>query len=581
MSNKKTSVGALLLLSAFMLALAVCESATGTTPDEFFKVSFAANGGEPEPEVQLVQKGGLISLPEEMTKSGQKFDSWYKDEDCTELWDFERDVVIEDIILYAKWNPSGSKGGGGGGGGGTPPAPAGSKDITISVTGAPAGYLSPIETSTSFTVQLSGFTDDSDANNVGLQITSIGGLTFSGHNTTGNASSGTKSFTVTVTYSTITQSFSNPAQTITISGLTNLPAGYATESKTTTVNVYDGQAAYPGSTYDRRIPVNDNNIGVFNTYANTTDGLTRHYKLTGNVTLPNLGAGVSNWIAIGDASNHFTGSFDGEGNTITGLTINRPGDSDQGLFGRIRAMGIVKNVGLIAGSIKGEFGVGSVVGVNEYGIIINCYAMGYVNGDSYIGGLVGANIGTVQNCYATGNISGVSFAPGHQAGGVVGANYGTVKNCYSTGNVSGGTHAGGVVGDIRDPGIPFPNPVLQNCVALGKNVTATVSDVGRVWGISDITSTIKNNYARSDMTVTISVVTTTPISTDDTSEHGADITPASVPPTIAELDAFWTTPGNWDASSPWDFDNVWNRASGSRLPTLRNMPAGTQNPVLP
>ena len=79
-----------------MLALAVCGNTTGATPEEFFKVSFASGEGEHEPEAQLIPKGGLISLPEEMTKSGQKFDSWYKDEDCTELWDFENDVVTED-----------------------------------------------------------------------------------------------------------------------------------------------------------------------------------------------------------------------------------------------------------------------------------------------------------------------------------------------------------------------------------------------------------------------------------------------------------------------------------------------------
>ena len=90
----------LLLLSAFMLTLSTCGSGTGA--GEFFTVSFFADGGEPEPEVQLVPKGGLITLPEEMKKSGNKFDSWYKDVDCTTLWDFEHDVVLDDIILYAK-----------------------------------------------------------------------------------------------------------------------------------------------------------------------------------------------------------------------------------------------------------------------------------------------------------------------------------------------------------------------------------------------------------------------------------------------------------------------------------------------
>ena len=45
MSNKKTSVGALLLLSVFMLTLAACGNTARATPGEFFTVSFASGGG--------------------------------------------------------------------------------------------------------------------------------------------------------------------------------------------------------------------------------------------------------------------------------------------------------------------------------------------------------------------------------------------------------------------------------------------------------------------------------------------------------------------------------------------------------
>ena len=64
---KKLSL--LLLFSAFLIGLTACGNTTGTTPDEFFKVSFFADGGVPEPEAQLIPKGGLINLPEEYLKS--------------------------------------------------------------------------------------------------------------------------------------------------------------------------------------------------------------------------------------------------------------------------------------------------------------------------------------------------------------------------------------------------------------------------------------------------------------------------------------------------------------------------------
>ena len=393
---------------------------------EVFTVSFNANGGVPEPEKQKVQRGGLLVEPEEMAKDGHDFGSWYKDEECTVPWDFERDVVDGDITLYAKWEPSetkarsGSSGGGGSIGGGVvggAPAPQG---ITISVT-SPVGVLSPIATSTTFTVQVSGFTNDQDADNVGLQITGITGITFSGHDATGVASGGTKSFSVTVTYSTITESFSNPSQTITITGLTNPPTGYAAYSggnKITTVNIFDGQASYAGSGYDRRIPVSDGNIGAFNIYANTTDGLAKHYKLVEDVTLT-VTPGASNWTAIGTYTDRFTGSFDGQNHTIRNLTINEP-SFYQGMFGYIYGVNcVLKNIGLHANNITGSYYVGGIVGYNLLGTVENCVALSPVitrtsGSDTTFGRVAGDNVGSFG---ATGNHarSGMSLPSGISA----------------------------------------------------------------------------------------------------------------------------------------------------------------------
>ena len=88
-----------IFLLTITLLLTTCKSPTGTLPEEFCKVSFEADGGEPEPEAQLVSKGGLIAEPEAMTRSGNKFDAWYKDEECTTNWDFEKDIVTEDVTL--------------------------------------------------------------------------------------------------------------------------------------------------------------------------------------------------------------------------------------------------------------------------------------------------------------------------------------------------------------------------------------------------------------------------------------------------------------------------------------------------
>ena len=56
--------------------LTACKNPAGTLPEEFFKVSFEADGGEPEPEAQLVLKGSLIAEPEAMTRSGLGLVTW-------------------------------------------------------------------------------------------------------------------------------------------------------------------------------------------------------------------------------------------------------------------------------------------------------------------------------------------------------------------------------------------------------------------------------------------------------------------------------------------------------------------------
>ena len=144
-------------------------------------------------------------------------------------------------------------------------------------------------------------------------------------------------------------------------GLTVSTAGFSlTGSPVVSVAIIDGQAGTGA------IPLEQGNILAFNIYANTANGLTRHYKLTEDVTLPPVAAGESNWTAIGTGySTAFTGSFDGQNHTISNLTINTP-NSNQGMFGWINGdgttSGIVKNIGLSGGSINGYILLGGVVG---------------------------------------------------------------------------------------------------------------------------------------------------------------------------------------------------------------------------
>jgi hypothetical protein len=394
-----------------------------------------------------------------------------------------------------------------------------------------------------------------------------------------------------------TTAFTNPGVTI---NFVSANSNYTVAA--TSVTVYDGQADYTGAgTFDRRIPVTQANINAFNTYARTTNGLTRHYKLIQNITLTPPSSGGSNWTAIGtrETGNQFAGSFDGQNYTIANLTINSTGDY-QGMFGYIDDYSMVKNLGLVGGSVRGaDYYVGGVVGRNSYGTVQNCYVTGSVSGGNYVGGVAGFNIGVVRNCYVTGSVTG----SGDQVGGVVGYNYAVVLNCYATGSVTGsGDQVGGVVGlncvygagtwncyatgsvsgkDYVGGVVGYNEEAISNCVALNPNVRKTANNgnnLGRVFGYGSHYE-VNNNYARSDMIIQYNTAVTptnkTPLNKGLNNPDGVD-----VPAAQYNSQSWWRTASNWSTDgysdgTVWDFDNVWEWGANN-LPILRNV-GGTQN----
>ena len=151
--------------------------------------------------------------------------------------------------------------------------------------------------------------------------------------------------------------------------------------------------------------------------------------------------GGTSWNPIGNSvSNSYEGTFNGDGHTISGLYINSSSANDQGLFGYVSGSGKIEKLS-VSGDINGNNYVGGVVGLN-LGSVENCHNTGTVTGTGdYVGGVVGDNRGSVINCYNTGTVSG------NRVGGVVGYNISSVTNCYNTGTVTGTDgYVGGVVG---------------------------------------------------------------------------------------------------------------------------------------
>jgi hypothetical protein len=141
--------------------------------------------------------------------------------------------------------------------------------------------------------------------------------------------------------------------------------------------------------------------------------------------------------------------FDGNGHTISNLSVNLMSAYGVGLFGYVDPdYGFVHDVAVENASITGVWAVGGLVGHNA-GIVSNCHSTGNVRAGEYeAGGLVGSNMyGTVSKSYSCCDVDAMFYA-----GGLVGRNNddGTVEDCYSTGNVTADWHAGGLVGSNEE-----------------------------------------------------------------------------------------------------------------------------------
>lgn len=155
---------------------------------------------------------------------------------------------------------------------------------------------------------------------------------------------------------------------------------------------------------------------------------------------------LTEWEPIGARWSSYTGTFDGQGHTISGLYFNNPHSSYVGLFGCIGANGKISNVGVLDSYFQFSGLGGGVCGVN-YGTVRDCKNTGSVRGFATIGGVCGLNEkgGIIENSFNEGTVSGTGDNA-QQVGGVSGHNKGTIKSCYNTASVSGQQSVGGVCG---------------------------------------------------------------------------------------------------------------------------------------
>lgn len=260
------------------------------------------------------------------------------------------------------------------------------------------------------------------------------------------------------------------------------------------------------------------------TVNNGEDYKDQYFILTDDIDLQNV-----SWTPIGDGTNDFCGTFDGQGNTIFNVAIGRVEDPLQaevfGLFGSLS--GTIQNLNLDTLSINGlpafsspyliayagalvgyaggvienchstnasviihtpsdsamykMYGIGGLMGYAARGSQISeCSVSGSINDMTGISGMVGGFIGgmgetaTIKYSRADVALNVKSDAYGANVGGFIGAVNGNsnpatiISNCYATGNVTGGAYSGGFAGSLVGLNI-------KNCYATGEVTGAFAS----------------------------------------------------------------------------------------------------------
>ena len=212
----------------------------------------------------------------------------------------------------------------------------------------------------------------------------------------------------------------------------------------------------------------------------SSGGNAANCKLMADIDLSYTDITTANWEPVGTEENPYTGTFDGNGHSLGHLIIVQKGKTNVGFIGYLNG-GTVKNLTVLDGSwVYGAKNVGSVVGTNKNGMVINCYSSCEVEGwtatnynpqNAVVGGIVGYNWADNGNAYVIACQTGEDGCAryginGSYVGGVVGmssaTNQGdaTVIACgiggqyvfvqlTNTNPITANGYCGGVVGYIH------------------------------------------------------------------------------------------------------------------------------------
>ena len=261
--------------------------------------------------------------------------------------------------------------------------------------------------------------------------------------------------------------------------------------------------------------------------ATDAETLGKNYRLKADLKLKD-----TPFNGIGSAGQPFTGMFDGQGHTISHVTVNAPEGENVGFFNAIKGA-TIRDLKLVDVEITGKTNVGGLVGSarvqldssdlskNVANLIGGCSVSGTVTGTKNVGGLVGLNEGktdpqtlfsiasAVDKCAASVTVNGKEMT-----GGLVGKNGGTITKSSSGGTVKGDTTTGGLVGDssgdIYDSHtsctvagsshtggfVGFSDGAVKNCYSIGG-----VSGTDYTGGFAGVISRAENVVSAGQVTI--------------------------------------------------------------------------------
>ena len=276
------------------------------------------------------------------------------------------------------------------------------------------------------------------------------------------------------------------------------------------------------------------------------------YRLTADITM------TADWTPI----TGFSGTLNGNGHIIKGLTFNNTGTNSVGLFASTNSGATITKLGIENANLVGNADVGGIVGAAIGVTISECYvANSYIEGRDHVGGITGSlkTTSTIQNSYAT----AVVVSRSSQVAGLTGLLLdGIVKNCYFSGQVyttTGGSNVGGIA-PLIDGGTlnSIQNSVVLSPYIIGGTVCRIMANA------NGKTLTLTNNYAldallKGGNLSSLSIVPPTDVNVGTDKLHGANVTKAD-----ALTAAFYSTTLGWDLTNTWTM-----LGEGQIYPTLK------------